>query len=163
MCWSAHRYYRFEDRGDDGRRSTTSASGANDPVSTPGHLRVSDAERNRVVEVLKQHTADGRLTLDEFETRVEETLAARTGTELQAALRESPSLATERRRRPAGAARPDAAATARGRDRCGAICSPSGTSLCGHSPSSPCLLWRPAAGGRAPVHAERSTGPTRTR
>ncbi len=57
---------------------------------------MSDAERNRVVDVLKRHTADGRLTLDEFEARVEETLSARTGTELRAVLRELPSLETER-------------------------------------------------------------------
>ena len=94
MCRSSYRHYRFDDRDYEGRRSA--GRPANDPVSAAGNLRVSDAERNRVVEVLKQHTADGRLTLDEFEARVEEALSARTRTELRAVLRELPSLETER-------------------------------------------------------------------
>ena len=94
MCWSSYRHYRFEDGDYERRRSA--GRPANDPVSAAGNLRVSDAERNRVVEVLKQHTADGRLTLDEFEARVEETLSAGTGAELRAVLRELPSLETER-------------------------------------------------------------------
>ena len=100
MCWSSYRHYQFEDRDDEHRRSA--GRPASDPVSAAGNVRVSDAERNRIVDVLKQHTADGRLTLDEFETRVEETLAARTGTELRAVLRELPSLETERSPRLAG-------------------------------------------------------------
>ena len=95
MCWSSHRHYRFEDRDHETRRSP--GRPASDLVSASGDLRVSDAERNRIVDVLKQHTADGRLTLDEFEARVEETLSARTGAELRAVLRELPSLETERR------------------------------------------------------------------
>ena len=97
MCWSSYRHYRSEDRDYETRRSA--GQPANDPVSAAGHLRVSDAERNRVVEVLTQHTAEGRLTLDEFDARVEETLSARTGTELRAVLRELPALETERRPR----------------------------------------------------------------
>jgi hypothetical protein len=97
MCWSSYRHYRFEDRGDESRRSA--GRPPNDPVSVAGNLRVSDAERNRVVEVLTQHTAEGRLTLDEFDARVEETLSARTGIELRAVLRELPALETERRPR----------------------------------------------------------------
>ena len=94
MCRSSYRDYRFDDRDYERRRSA--GRSANDPVSAAGDLRVSDSERNRVVEVLKRHTADGRLTLEEFEARVEETLSARTGTELRAVLRELPSLETER-------------------------------------------------------------------
>lgn len=45
-------------------------------------LRVSDAERNVVVEALRAHCADGRLTLDEFAERVEVALAARTRADL---------------------------------------------------------------------------------
>ncbi len=97
MCWSSHRHYRFGDRDYERRRSA--GRRANDPVSAAGNLRVSDVDRNRVVEVLKRHTADGRLTLDEFEARVEEALSARTRTELRVVLRELPSLETERPRR----------------------------------------------------------------
>jgi Domain of unknown function (DUF1707) len=97
MCWSSHHHYRSEDQDFERRRSTLRPG--NDPVSAAADLRVSDVERNRVVEVLKLHTADGRLTLDEFETRVEETLSARTGTDLRAVLRELPSVETEPSRR----------------------------------------------------------------
>lgn len=98
MCWSSYRHYRYEDPDHQVRRSARQP--ADDVVNAAGHLRVSDAERDRVVEVLKQHTADGRLTLDEFEARVEEALSARTGTDLRAVLRELPVLETQRRPRP---------------------------------------------------------------
>src|SRR5262245_30306319 len=98
MCWSSHSHYRSEDRSYEPHQY--SRRPANDPVSAAGNVRVSDAERNRVVKLLNQHTADGRLTLEEFETRVEEALAARTGTELRAVLCELPSLGTDRRPRP---------------------------------------------------------------
>jgi hypothetical protein len=59
-------------------------------VTTPGNLRVSDAERQRVIGELQHFTGEGRLTLDEFEGRVDETLQARTGDELRAVLRDLP-------------------------------------------------------------------------
>ena len=59
-------------------------------MASPGTIRVSDTDRNRVIELLKQHTADGRLTLDEFEARVDEALAARTGSDLRTVLRDLP-------------------------------------------------------------------------
>jgi hypothetical protein len=40
--------------------------------------------------VLKQHTADGRLTLDEFGSRVEEALTAQTASQVRSVLRELP-------------------------------------------------------------------------
>jgi hypothetical protein len=104
MCWSSTRSYHFE--VPDHRRRRSVGRPAKDPVSSPGNVRVSDAERNEVVEVLKQHTADGRLTLDEFEGRVEEALAARTGSELRATLRELPTPQAEPRPRPRRAPRP---------------------------------------------------------
>lgn len=42
------------------------------------HLRVSDAERNEVAELLGQHYADGRLDQAEFDERVNRTMAAKT-------------------------------------------------------------------------------------
>lgn len=57
-----------------------------------GHLRASDAERERIIEVLRRHTADGRLTLEEFEQRVGEALAATTRADLGPVLRELPPL-----------------------------------------------------------------------
>lgn len=35
------------------------------------HIRASDAERQRVVDLLQEHTTAGRLSLDEFSTRVD--------------------------------------------------------------------------------------------
>ena len=49
------------------------------------HLRVSDAERDAVIEQLKERTADGTLTLDEFAGRVERALSARTKGDLRMA------------------------------------------------------------------------------
>lgn len=69
-------------------------------------IRASDAERDAVVETLRRHTADGRLTMAEFEDRVAEAFAARTRGDLGPVLRELPPLpdphqdATRRRRRP---------------------------------------------------------------
>jgi Domain of unknown function (DUF1707) len=42
------------------------------------HIRVSDAERNSVTELLGQHYADGRLDQAEFDDRIDRTMAAKT-------------------------------------------------------------------------------------
>ena len=42
------------------------------------HIRVSDAERSTVAELLSQHYADGRLDQAEFDERVSRTMAAKT-------------------------------------------------------------------------------------
>jgi hypothetical protein len=42
------------------------------------HIRVSDAERNAVADLLGQHYADGRLDQAEFDDRVSRTMAAKT-------------------------------------------------------------------------------------
>jgi hypothetical protein len=50
-----------------------------DPYRHDGaHLRVSDAERHAVAEILRDAAAQGRLGLDELEERLEATYAART-------------------------------------------------------------------------------------
>jgi Domain of unknown function (DUF1707) len=49
--------------------------------SGPGEapeVRASDADRDRVVDVLRDAAADGRLTVDEFDERMEAALSART-------------------------------------------------------------------------------------
>ena len=53
-------------------------------------IRVSDAERDAVVESLREHYGTGRLTLDEFNDRVGEAYTARTDVELDHVLRELP-------------------------------------------------------------------------
>lgn len=60
-------------------------------MGEPG-IRVSDAERNVVVESLRTHCADGRLTLDEFAERVEVALAAKTQAELNDVTRDLPAV-----------------------------------------------------------------------
>ena len=41
-------------------------------------LRASDADRERVVEILRQHTAEGRITAEEFDERMTAAYDART-------------------------------------------------------------------------------------
>jgi hypothetical protein len=104
MCWQRHDQFRRSERAaalagrSDHRRERSTGT------RPPDEVRVSDAERQAVIDDLRQHTVDGRLTLDEFEQRVEEALQARTGGELWAATRELPSLhrpSPSRRRRSA--------------------------------------------------------------
>jgi Domain of unknown function (DUF1707) len=61
------------------------------PPAPSGPVRVSDADRERVVELLRGHTADGRLDAGELEERLERAYAARYGSELQAVLAELPA------------------------------------------------------------------------
>ncbi len=54
--------------------------------------RASDAERERVVAALQRHFADGRLTADEFDERVDRALSARTVGDLVAVTGDLPVL-----------------------------------------------------------------------
>ncbi len=54
------------------------------------NVRASDADRERIVEQLRQHTADGRLTMDEFEQRMTAAYAAKTYGELAQLIRDLP-------------------------------------------------------------------------
>ena len=55
-------------------------------------LRVSDAEREHVVELLRRATGNGSIDLDEFTERVDTALAARTRGELNVVLLDLPGL-----------------------------------------------------------------------
>lgn len=55
-------------------------------------LRVSDADRERAVVVLREHLLAGRLTLEEFSERVEAALQARIGGELAQGLEDLPQV-----------------------------------------------------------------------
>src|SRR5690349_15053027 len=48
-----------------------------EPASSPD-LRASDADRDRVIDVLRAATTDGRRTADEFSERMDAALASRT-------------------------------------------------------------------------------------
>jgi Domain of unknown function (DUF1707)/2TM domain len=62
-------------------------------------VRASDAERERSVEALRHFFADGRISSDEFEERVERAYDARTRGELDALFADLPSPRVRRRGR----------------------------------------------------------------
>src|SRR5436190_15273977 len=63
-------------------------------VEQPGMaLRVSDVDREVVVDALREHFFAGRLDVEEFTERVEQAYAARTAGELEAVERELPAAA----------------------------------------------------------------------
>ncbi len=72
-------------------------------------LRASDRDRERVVEELRMHAAEGRLTVEELEERVQRALDARTADELAALTRDLPDPVrpTTRTRRRRSTARPE--------------------------------------------------------
>jgi hypothetical protein len=65
-----------------------------------GDLRASDAERDRIADILREALAEGRLTADEHAERVEGVLNAKTVGELEVFIRDLPA-AHERRTAPA--------------------------------------------------------------
>lgn len=95
MCWIDHRSrdpQASQERPATRRPEARAAAPPMQPMPVGGDtdLRASDADRQRVVDALRTHTVDGRLTLEEFEARVEEALGAKTHADLQATLRELP-------------------------------------------------------------------------
>ena len=61
-------------------------------MATGSNIRVGDAERDAVATQLREHYGDGRLTLDELNERLDQTLRARTGADLNAVMRDLPTL-----------------------------------------------------------------------
>lgn len=58
----------------------------------PGpNMRVGDAEREAVASQLREHYADGRLTLDELNERLDLALSAKTRADLNGVLRDLPA------------------------------------------------------------------------
>jgi Domain of unknown function (DUF1707) len=76
---------------------------ASDLVPHPHELLASDAERERVVEALRTHAADGRLEADELEQRLEGAYAARTRADLVPLVADLPRPQAPRPRRPSRA------------------------------------------------------------
>ena len=98
----------------------------------PGQLRASHADREQAIEQLKAAFVDGRLTKDEFDLRVGQTLASRTYADLTA-------VTSDLQARPAAAGQP-----------------PLGRLLPGH-PARPSGRWRRRPGGRAYACSSRSS------
>ena len=61
-------------------------------------LRAADADRERTVVALREHTVEGRLTLEEFAERSESAWAAATERQLDELVRDLPAVAPARRR-----------------------------------------------------------------
>ena len=53
-------------------------------------VRASDGDRQRVADLLRQHTTEGRLTIEEYEQRVDAAYAARTVADLRPLLADLP-------------------------------------------------------------------------
>ena len=65
--------------------------GHGDEVASPGELRASHEDRDRVAELLRVAAGDGRLTAEELDERLEKALTARTYAELAALSRDLPA------------------------------------------------------------------------
>src|SRR3954469_12875998 len=50
--------------------------------TAPARLRISDADRHQVAEILREAAGEGRLDLDELDQRLQATYAARTSADL---------------------------------------------------------------------------------
>jgi hypothetical protein len=68
-----------------------SPMGRGDEVASPGDVRASHEDRDRVVELLRVAAGDGRLTADELDERLEKALTARTHGELAVLTKDLPA------------------------------------------------------------------------
>ena len=59
-------------------------------MATGFNVRVGDADREAIAAQLREHYADGRLTLDELNERLDHTFAAKTAADLDAVMRDLP-------------------------------------------------------------------------
>src|SRR3954451_9793277 len=84
------------------RDTSRMATPAGNSGSRGSGLRVSDADRERVSELLRQHFSAGRLSDDELAERIEEAYGARTSAELEALTEDLPSARQPGRRRRSG-------------------------------------------------------------
>jgi hypothetical protein len=70
------------------------------------NLRASDADRERVADVLRQAAGDGRLTMEELDERLDSVYAAKTYAELEPITKDLPRTAGDRAPAPAPAGDP---------------------------------------------------------
>jgi hypothetical protein len=62
-------------------------------MATGFNVRVGDADREAIAAQLREHYADGRLTLEELNERLDQTFAARTKADLNTVMRDLPHAA----------------------------------------------------------------------
>jgi hypothetical protein len=60
-------------------------------MATEPDIRASDAERERIATVLREHAAEGRLDVDELDERLQQAYSARTRSELDRLTTDLPS------------------------------------------------------------------------
>src|SRR5260221_8186897 len=80
-CWNCRSHRPSE-------KLSAVTKGADDAGSAT--IRVSDTDRQAVIDRLREHTSAGRLTLDEFDSRVGEVMQGRTVADLRETLRDLP-------------------------------------------------------------------------
>jgi hypothetical protein len=74
--------------------TTTASTSVGEPLEPDtGGLRIGDADRHLIAEVLSQHMVDGRLTTDELEDRLGTVYASQTRAQARSALASLPTLA----------------------------------------------------------------------
>lgn len=106
---------------------------------TPGNnVRVGDADREAVAAQLREHYADGRLTLEELNERIDQTFAAKTKADLNTVMRDLPQ-----------ASRPGAGLPYAGTGWPGQAGSPGWQGPGWHGPMSPGPGQRHDQGGRS--------------
>jgi hypothetical protein len=59
-------------------------------MATGYNVRIGDADREAIAAQLREHFADGRLTLDELNERLDQTFAAKTRADLNVVMRDLP-------------------------------------------------------------------------
>ena len=64
-------------------------------VPDPRHLRASDADRERIANVLREAAGDGRLTMAELDERLDAVYAAKTYAELEPITHDLPATGAE--------------------------------------------------------------------
>ena len=62
-------------------------------MATGYNVRIGDADREAIAAQLREHYADGRLTLDELNERLDQTFAAKTKADLDVVMRDLPHTA----------------------------------------------------------------------
>ena len=70
-------------------------------MATGYNVRVGDADRESIASQLREHFADGRLTLEELNERLDQTFAARTRADLNVVMRDLPHVAWQGTQEPA--------------------------------------------------------------
>lgn len=78
-------------------------------------IRASDADRERVATLLREHHAEGRLTVEEFRERLDAAFAAKTTGDLDALLADLPAI--DLYRLPAAGIKPASPGARRSRHR----------------------------------------------